>query len=480
MNVFIAFGSSPSRQFHAALSDLREAIKLCPNNQEIKRLLARVEEECKQLQRTQQQKQQPCPQPLQQSNDSDNEGEALAQDHFSLEEMGEGESLHEEEPGLSVPRLPLSQTAVPGNRNPLEGHHQKFRPISPPNKTGSKYLREPGLTVQPTKQAQIVKTNQHLNSIQSGARTGLGQSSKKIQPLQYLPPSPVPSRPLSNLSNNKNQHLDGTNTLSASITVGNSSALCNERPVANQFPYLQHSDKGSHPFMSKSKTQDRLAVPAPSNMEKPVLPPCQGISELRQQNALSPNPASVHMVLSSSTSSLCSSSSFAEGIKGQGQDIRLKESRANQLQIGTTEHRPRNTPFMGITDKTARFQQQTNPSNRSWHGQTAEGFLSTTATGGGLLSSSCEQFYAKQSSSYGNHTASFAASAVLPGDSLQNGSQPKELEDLVYSQDSRLAKPMAHLYQDVLSKQHSQMNKDIHSSHVTSTKPKQSFVESNV
>ncbi|KAH0627014.1 hypothetical protein JD844_002374 [Phrynosoma platyrhinos] len=41
---------SSSRQFSAALEDLNEAIKLCPNNREIQRLLMRVEEECRQTQ----------------------------------------------------------------------------------------------------------------------------------------------------------------------------------------------------------------------------------------------------------------------------------------------------------------------------------------------------------------------------------------------------------------------------------------------
>ncbi|XP_077169917.1 protein TANC2 isoform X4 [Paroedura picta] len=47
-----------SRQFTAALEDLNEAIKLCPNNREIQRLLLRVEEECRQTQAQQQQQQQ--------------------------------------------------------------------------------------------------------------------------------------------------------------------------------------------------------------------------------------------------------------------------------------------------------------------------------------------------------------------------------------------------------------------------------------
>ncbi len=35
------------RQFNAALQDLKEALNLAPNNRELKRLLARVKEECK-------------------------------------------------------------------------------------------------------------------------------------------------------------------------------------------------------------------------------------------------------------------------------------------------------------------------------------------------------------------------------------------------------------------------------------------------
>ncbi|XP_053116228.1 protein TANC1 isoform X3 [Hemicordylus capensis] len=471
-----------SRQFHAALSDLREAIKLCPGNQEIKRLLSRVEEECKQLQRAQPQKQ-PCPQPALQNDDS-KEGEALVQDHFSLEEIEEEEFLHEEEPDPPTQRLPLSQAPPSCSRNPQEGNNQKFRPVSPPNRAGNKYLREPGLTMQPTKQAQIVKTNQHLNSIQSGTRTGTGQSGPKAPPPQYLPSSPVPSRHLTNLSNSKSQHLEGANLLPASVAAGNSSALFNDRLATSPFPYLQQpGDKGPpQPFMSRSKTHERLAVHTPSNLEKSP----QGMGEIRQQSSLCSSPVSVGLVVSSSTSSLSSSSSFSEGVKGQAPDTRLKESKANQVQSGAAEARPRNTPFMGIMDKAVRFQQQQqiNPPNRSWHGQAAEGFLRSAAAAGGSLPLSCEPFSAKQLGSCGNQTAtfSFSPSAATPGESIQNGTQSQELEELkcqasACPQDSRIAKPVAHLYQGVLSKQ---LNKDIHSSHITSTKPKRSFVESNV
>ncbi|XP_048053768.1 protein TANC2 isoform X3 [Megalobrama amblycephala] len=50
-----------SRQFHAALEDLSEAVRLCPNNREIQRLLQRVEEECRLVE--QQQELDPPPSP---------------------------------------------------------------------------------------------------------------------------------------------------------------------------------------------------------------------------------------------------------------------------------------------------------------------------------------------------------------------------------------------------------------------------------
>lgn len=448
------------RQFQAALTDLWEAIKLCPGNQEIKRLLTRVEEECKQLQRTQQQKQQ-CFQAMQQSNDSDYEGEVLVQDHFSLEEIKEEELLCEQEPGPARPRLPLFQASLSCSRNLQEGTQQKFRPASPPNRASSAYLREPGLSVQPTKQAQIVKTSQHLNSVQAAARPSSSQSGTKIQHLQYLPPSPVTSRHLMT-PNNKAQHLDGAHTVSA----GSSSALFNERLAACQLPYLQHSDKGPS-FMSKSKTHEKLSVHPPPSLS-------QGTGELRQQSSASS--LSVNMVPSSSTSS------FSESMAGQNLETRLKENKAGLGQSGSVEHRSRSIPFMGIMDKTVRFQQQQmNPLNRSWHSQATEGVLKSSGT---TLSASCE-FSSKPPSHSASQGSSFFSSPLIIGDNLQNGTQSKELEELKHQasaspQDNRIGKPVAHLYQEALSKQHSQLSKDIHSSHITSTKPKRSFVESNV
>uniref|UniRef100_A0A8B9S9F6 Tetratricopeptide repeat, ankyrin repeat and coiled-coil containing 1 n=1 Tax=Apteryx owenii TaxID=8824 RepID=A0A8B9S9F6_APTOW len=462
-----------SRKLLAALADLREAAKLCPNNQEIKRLLARVEEECKQFQRAQQQKRQ-SPQPAQQSNNSENEEEGIIQgvnDNFNLQERAE-ELPHRDESVSSPQRLQRSLAASSYSRTLQEGVQQKTRPVSPQSRTGNKYVREPGLIMQPTKQAQIVKTNQHLSSTQPGSKTGSSQCNTKTQSsFQHLPQSPLPVRHSGNLTGNKIQYLDGTSTSSSgSISTGATSRVYNETFKSSQCSHSQHNENlSSHSFTNKSKAADRLTAPTQMNF-----------SEARQQIAVtsgvSSSSPSNSTILASSTSNL-SSSSFTDSIKGLGPDVRTKENKVNQVQGATAEHRPRNTPFMGIMDKTARFQQQNNQSSRTWHSQASEGL--TNAGSGGIQPSNFEHYSVKH---YQTKTSSAGAA---PGDSIQNGMQAKELEEPkcqtpAHCQDSRAPKPASHLHLDPVSKQQSHISKEGHLSHVTSAKPKRSFIESNV
>ncbi|XP_062493843.1 protein TANC1 isoform X3 [Pezoporus occidentalis] len=451
-----------SRKLLAALADLREATQLCPSNQEIKRLLARVEEECKQFQRTQQQKHQ-SPQLLQQINNSDNEEEGIIQgvnDNFNLQDR-EDELSHPEESVSCSQRLQCSLAASSYSRTLQEGVQQKARSASPQSRTGSKYLREPGLIMQPTKQAQIVKTNQHLSSIQPGPKPGSSPCNAKTQSsFQHLPQSPLPVRHC------KIQHLDGTGTLSSgSISAGPSSELYNEKFVSSQCSHSQHNENlSSHSFASKSKTADRLTACTPMNF-----------SEARQQSPVPCSSPAGSMILASSTSSLSSASSFSDSIKGLGPDVRLKESNVHQVQ-STAEHRPRNTPFMGIMDKTARFQQQNTQSSRTWHSQASEG-LSTHVASGGIQPSSFEQYPVK------HYQTKISSTGAAPGDSSQNGLQAKDREELkcqmsTHCQDSRSPKQAPHLYPDAVSQPHS--SKEGHLSHGTAAKPKRSFIESNV
>ncbi|XP_047562841.1 protein TANC2 isoform X5 [Lutra lutra] len=84
-----------SRQFAAALEDLNEAIKLCPNNREIQRLLLRVEEECRQVQPPPQQPPQP---PL----PEETEPEPQHEDLYSVQDIFEEEYLEQDVENVSI------------------------------------------------------------------------------------------------------------------------------------------------------------------------------------------------------------------------------------------------------------------------------------------------------------------------------------------------------------------------------------------
>lgn len=476
-----------SRQFLAALADLQEAVKLCPTNQEIKRLLARVEEECKQLQRNQQQKQQaPLPAP---PNDSDNEEEAPAsslKDHFPIEEAEEEETSSSQEESISpTPRSqPPPSVPSPYIRNLQEGLQSKGRPASPQSRAGiSKSLRDPvaqpGMVMQPTKQAQIVKTNQHLGSGQSSMRN----SNTKVQvSSQNPPPSPMPGRVSAAPAVSRNQHLEGP------FTAGTGCGHFGDRLGPSQNLQLQRSESGTaYPLPSKVKAAERLLAHASVTVD--MAPPGQGgpvsCSDVRHPASLtssgSSGSPSSSIKMSSSTSSLTSSSSVSDGFKVQGPDSRIRDRGTTQAQGGTAEHRPRNTPFMGIMDKTARFQQQGNPPNRPWHCPVAEGLLTNTATAAGLQTNS-----EKPALKPGGYCSQAKPCSVPPlGLGVHNGAQVKELEENkcqvpALCQDNRKTKGVPHLYPEGVPKQPLHVSTEAHRSHLTSAKPKRSFIESNV
>nr|XP_045724759.1 protein TANC1 isoform X5 [Mirounga angustirostris] len=479
-----------SRQFAAARADLREAVKLCPTNQEIRRLLARVEEECKQLQRSQQQKQQ-CPPPAA-PHDSENEEDAPAaglNDRFHLEEAEDEDTSSQEESVSPTPR-PQPSACAPSAyiRNLQEGSQPTAGPVSPQNRPGvGRALREavvpPGLVLQPTRQAQIVKTSQHLGPAQPGARGG----GPKMQVSAQTPaPRPPPGGPAAAPAGGRIPRLEGT----GASAVGAGSGPFGERLGPSHSVQLQHGDGGAAcPLPSKIKAAERLLSHAPIAVD--VAPSNQGGpasgSDVRHPASLassgSSGSPSGSIKMSSSTSSLTSSSSFSDGFKVQGPDVRIKDKVVTPVPGGTAEHRPRSTPFMGIMDKTARFQQQNHPPSRTWHCQMPEGLLTNASSAAGLQPLNSEKPPLKQA---GGHTSQAKSCSVptLAG-SVHSAAQAKELEEKkcqipVHCQDNRIAKTVSHLYQESISKQGPHASNEAHRSHLPSAKPKRSFIESNV
>ncbi|XP_045154057.1 protein TANC1 [Echinops telfairi] len=469
-----------SRQFAAALADLREAVQLCPTNQEIRRLLARVDEECRQVQRSQQLKQQgPAPAA---PHDSDHEEDASTPDFsdpLPLEEAEEEETSPREE--LSPPPPPRPQPCSSGPspyiRNLQEGLQSRVRPVSPqlraaPGKALREPLAPPGLTMQPSKQAQIVKTSQHLGSAPPAGRSG---SVKLPGASPNPPPSPMPGRPSAS-TGHRGPHVEGVGPCPAATGAGPFGDRLGSGPNAQ----LPRSDSGTgYPLPSKVKTAERLV--SHGSVAGDVTPPSQAGPASLASSGSSDSPSS-SIKMSSSTSSLASSSSFSDGFKVPGADARVKEKVANQGPGGPGEHRPRTTPFMGIMDKTARFQQQGHPPSRTWHSQVAEGLLSSTSPAAGLQPSNSERPSLRPTGGYGNPAKTCSVSTL--GGSVRNGAPGKELEEKcqipVHCQEGRVAKTVSHLYQESLSKQQPHIGSEAHRSHLSSAKPKRSFIESNV
>ncbi|XP_075036921.1 protein TANC1 isoform X2 [Mixophyes fleayi] len=446
-----------SRQFVAALADLHEALKLCPNNLEIKRLLSRVEEEFKQQQRTQQQKQyQPPPPPR---NDSDQEDEALEEtldNHFSFDEIKEEECPTSDKlPGNSKPQDLANNNRVQEYINP------KYHSEPPEEHPGKNICLQQALVQRPTKQAQIVKTNQHMNSLQSLSRSGNSFSVPKNQVSSTLaPPSPLTLRQSTNQGGMRGPSADVVH----SVSSGSQGSAYNEKVSSGHAVHKQpveilQSYKSSGSFVSKT-TERLVGLPAPQESKTTCTEKQMVVTESKRIAA----------------HSLTTSSSFSEGVKGP--DVRSKDSKSNQTLSGPVEHRLRNIPFMGIMDKTARSLLPITQSGRNWQNQATD--VNTNPTGT-VQSTNFEKLPARQATGYGNQNKTMPN---VHGGIAHNGIYSKDIDGKcqtsILTQETRVTKSVTQSYQEAMLRSQSLLTKDSNLSAMSSSKPKRSFIESNV
>uniref|UniRef100_A0A4W6FRB6 Tetratricopeptide repeat, ankyrin repeat and coiled-coil containing 1b n=1 Tax=Lates calcarifer TaxID=8187 RepID=A0A4W6FRB6_LATCA len=477
-----------SRQFTAALADLHEAAKLCPNNREIRRLLARVEEECKQMQRTQTKGGLAGAAPSERSLARSVEGQ-----RDILEEEEEEE---EEAAAVAAPQHDRtaeacwSQNSYSYNRVlPSEpvgssmGHqNQSLTPSSPPGpgrlpphrypREHREALAQQGLVLQPTKQAQIVKTNQHMSSMQAGGGAAGGRSGGPKS--QYAPSSPLPSRHMSGmLKPGPGIDISPLPSPADEPVYGNRMVLAaastsmNESLLSSQASYTTCSSS------SKGAGQDRLSAHSASSLDGLASsgPGLQGNHTDTGKEGMcggvgsqGGGGSSSSMHVSSSTSSLASSSSLSDSGK-LGPDVRTK-TKHSQPASSATEYKPR--PFMGITDKTARFQQQ-QIQQQQHHA---------------CSPFDCELPYAKTVSTYQEQHKPPPPQGAMAMSSLQNGMHAKEFTEKFCQaancyKESKPALAMPHTFMDSKPKQPG-LARDNPAIHVASMKPKRSFIESNV
>lgn len=345
-------------------------------------------------------------------------------------------------------------------------------------------LAQQVLVLQPTKQAQIVKTYQHMSSMQAvggavGGRTAGARS-------QYAPSSPLPSRhmssalkpgpgidisPLPPPADEPRMLLAAASTVSQSCD-GESLLSCSTPKGVGPDRLSTHS----------AASLDGLSCSGPGYQGNHTDPGNEGLCGAAgsQGGSLS------SMRVSSSTSSLASSSSLSDSVK-LGPDVRSKipdKTKHSQQAGSATEYKPR--PFMGITDKTARFQQQIqqqHPSlqsaSRSWLSHSSDGLVCHNVSATGL-----QPMDGKSASAYQDQHKPPLPQGGLAVSSLQNGMHAKELAEKFCQsancyKESKPALAMSHTFIDGKSKPPGLVRENP-AIHIASMKPKRSFIESNV
>ncbi|KAI3355774.1 hypothetical protein L3Q82_004346 [Scortum barcoo] len=335
---------------------------------------------------------------------------------------------------------------------------------------------------------------------------------------QYAPSSPLPSRHMSSMLKpgpgidisplpppaDEPVYGNRMSLAAASISMGHS---CENESL--------HSSQASYSSCSSSKGmgQDRLSAHSASSLDGLA---CSGPGP--QGNHTDPGKegmcgavgsqgggSSGSMRVSSSTSSLASSSSLSDSGK-LGPDVRTKisdKTKHSQQASSAAEYKPR--PFMGITDKTARFQQQQlqqqqqiqqqqhhglqshqslQSAGRSWLNHSSDGLVCHNMSAIGLLPVDCELPYAKTVSTYQEQHKPPPPQGAMAMSSLQNGMHAMEFKEKFCQaancyKESKPALAMPHTFMDSKPKQPG-LARDNSAIHVASMKPKRSFIESNV
>ncbi|XP_016120174.1 protein TANC1-like [Sinocyclocheilus grahami] len=306
-----------SRQFATALADLYEAARLSPSNREIRRLLVRVEEECQHLQR------QGSKHPTSHSNPSHHEEDNDEEEEDDDDDDQDIESLEKSPDSLSINMLQADEEE---ERREQESSRQEKRKE---NWHQSRTLPDSlGLAI-------------------SDAQSVVSTAAPGRAALRHLPSRQAQS--MKNREYSSSLHAEGRTPQSA----GSSPMPSRHRPAslrAGPCIDIGRVERGPLGGSREGSTQFGHAEKAEGSIE-PRGEFCRS-SSVRVSN--------------SSSGNLVDSS-------------RVRNSVASaDSSTWQSEHKPR--PFMGIIDKTARFQQQQGHhgnlvSGYGWQGLVPEGLV---------------------------------------------------------------------------------------------------------
>uniref|UniRef100_A0AAX7T3J4 Tetratricopeptide repeat, ankyrin repeat and coiled-coil containing 2a n=1 Tax=Astatotilapia calliptera TaxID=8154 RepID=A0AAX7T3J4_ASTCA len=455
------------RQFHAALEDLIEASRLCPSNREIQRLLSRVKEECRQAA---QQKDIHPPSsnhvyhPTHAASLSSPSHSAPPPPSTSYHDFSPTSSLiqHQQRGGIVSESMPTLSESGGVQNYPQSDLDQNQGVQRHPHLAGQRFQKQnpvQGHWLQPAK-AQVVRTNQPSSSTHSSMWAGVNrfgqsrqfsrnQSKAAYYPLEVTEAAMGSSDRLQSSHDYQYQHQGGLRRpLSAHPT---SSSGHSPRP-------LIHSQSVSVRF---SPSSGSLATGQPAN-----LGPGFRTSASVQ-----------HMDLPSDLAS-------ARSISGYHDDNFLIASPQSEICMsgggtypGEVGRSSRNTPFMGVIDKTARVHQQYHPS-RSWAVSSVDTVVTSPSKNPPPPQLSSFAYHNRSNNNAHNGHASYDNQLdfydVTPGNVHQGeGSVQVACQNLSYM-DVKVARtlPMIHSCSDRPTERRTGPTSPV--------KPKRPFVESNV
>uniref|UniRef100_A0A452GXY9 Protein TANC1 n=1 Tax=Gopherus agassizii TaxID=38772 RepID=A0A452GXY9_9SAUR len=463
-----------SRQFSAALEDLNEAIKLCPNNREIQRLLMRVEEECRQMQQQQQQQQPPV----------EPEPEAQHEELYSVQDLFEEEYLEQDVENVSI--------GLQTESRPSQGLPIIQSPPPSPAHRDSAYI-----SGSPLGSHQVFDFRSN-SSVGSPTRQGYQSTSPALSPTHqnnHYRPSPPHTSPA---------HQGSSYRFSPPPVAGQGKEYQSPPPSPlRRGPQY----RASPPAESISVYRSQSGSPVRYQQEPSVsqLPgrPKSPLSKMTQRPLL--HSQSVGLRFSPSSNSISSTSNltptFRPSASIQQMEIPLKPAYDRscdelspvsppQGSYPSEPARSRTTPFMGIIDKTARTQQypHLHQQTRTWAVSSVDTVISPTSPGNlpqpesfsPPSSISNIAFYNKTNNAQNGHL--LEEDYYSPHGMLANGSRGDLLERVSQASsypDVKVARtlPVAQAYQDNLYRQ---LSRDSRQGQTSPIKPKRPFVESNV
>uniref|UniRef100_A0A3P8U631 Tetratricopeptide repeat, ankyrin repeat and coiled-coil containing 1a n=1 Tax=Amphiprion percula TaxID=161767 RepID=A0A3P8U631_AMPPE len=421
-----------SRQFAAALADLHEAARLCPSNREIRRLLARVEEECKHHQK------------LSSSNNTDEEKEEG--DEVSLQ-CGKSPDFWPLNPYAPNRTLPGGVAFGLGDQSPCfpqEDYVQNQVFVD---------LPEPVPAIHKQTQNQGTRTHHHCHSLQSGSRVG-------GRPLSLCgPSSPLPGRHMST-------SLRPAAVMGIDIGPGSANEHSGHSPTEHYHPMSPNSSSPPGPLQmyqprssSFSRGSDRLST---HSVALDGLALGSGM-EVRREGGGGGTAGS-----RGSSSSQASSGNLSDGGRQQLPDAPCPIKSSGSFKT-KPELKPR--PFMGVMDKAVRVQGQQS-TGLSRQGQSGGG-----GGGGGVGESFSMSVMEFQGLNNEFKRASFQEQ--LSASQTNSQQQSREFGDRLHQREARGTTSSQLRFPDGRHRQAS-LTRDNPALHMAPIKPKRSFIESNV